>query len=125
MNIEPNTVEEDEKALAAQIALAAVEWKAKWPNHCPACGGWGGITFHQSHPYGMGSASEQLFDECQAIENPTTCHRCGEDGLNEDGEGPCKACGWDFDDGVVQSIGSTPCLSPLVLSAPGLKLVQN
>jgi len=84
---------------------AAAEWVLKWPNHCKACGGWGGSTFLQSHPYGMGSASESLFEQCSAIEKYETCHRCGQDGLTEDGNGPCRFCGWDYDDGSPQ-VGS-------------------
>lgn len=33
-----------------------------WPNHHTACRGWGGSTSYQSHPYGMGSAQEQMFE---------------------------------------------------------------
>src|SRR6185295_15546488 len=79
--------------------MTPAEWKAKWPRHCTLCGGWGGKTFYQSHGPGP---SEQMFDLCvhDQDEDFSLCHRCGENGLTEDGEGPCKSCGWDFDDGI-------------------------
>lgn len=40
-----------------------------------------------------------MFDPCEATERIETCHRCGLDGLAEDGEGPCTHCGWNYDDG--------------------------
>lgn len=74
-------------------------WADLWPNHCRACRGWGGATSYQSQPYGMGSVQESFFDPCGAIDNPLTCHRCGAPGLSEDSDGPCGACGWNYDDG--------------------------
>lgn len=72
-------------------------WRNRWPLHCRACDGWGGRTFLQSHGPGP---SEQLFDICGATEDIAMCHRCGVTGLDEDGNGPCTACGWNYDDGV-------------------------
>ena len=97
-----DTLFEDEETYqqcAERIAKESAAWQQAWPNHCKACGGWGGANINQSHPYGSGTATETLFDPCGAIENPATCHRCGQDGLSEDGEGPCKYCGWNYDDG--------------------------
>ena len=81
-------------------------WAQRWPDHCHACRGWGGSTFYQSHPYGMGSASERMFEPCDDCSMLGKCARCGELGLtNEDrgdestGEGPCKFCGWNYEDG--------------------------
>jgi len=92
----------DEQRAAEAIMKAAAEWRAKWPNHCVKCHGWGGFTFKQSHPYGMGSATETLVDPCEAIAKLETCHRCGYDGLTDTAEGPCKFCGWNYDDGELQ-----------------------
>lgn len=89
----------DAQAVVEADAMRSAAWRAKWPHHCKACAGWGGVTFFQSHPYGMGSAHEAMFDPCEAAHSPAICHRCGEPGLTEDGEGPCNACGWDYDDG--------------------------
>lgn len=77
----------------------AAAWREKWPNFCKSCRGWGGSVFYQSHPYGSTSAQEPLLELCDAIADPSICHRCQNAGLDEDGEGPCKACGWSYDDG--------------------------
>jgi len=90
---------EAERQRAQQVAVAAAAWRKAWPNHCAACRGWGGSPFTEMHGFKFGPG-EQLFDPCQALPNPATCHRCGQDGLDEDGEGPCKHCGWNCDDGV-------------------------
>lgn len=81
------------------VAEAAARWRAAWPDHCKACQGWGGAVSFQTHPYGATSAAEPLFDLCEAHERIETCHRCGQDGLAESGEGPCLHCGWNYDDG--------------------------
>lgn len=73
------------------------EWVKKWPNYCKTCKGWGGFGYTQSHGPGL---NEQMFDVCDAPEKSETCHRCGQDGLDADANGPCKHCGWNFDDGL-------------------------
>lgn len=79
--------------------MRASEWAQRWPRHCRACGGWGGVEYVERVPYGMGSAGMPAFDPCEALEL-TVCHRCGEHGMDEFGGGPCQACGWNFDDGL-------------------------
>lgn len=88
---------QEKQWIAERDAVNAV-WRARWPNHCPACRGWGGAVHHESHGFSHGAA-EQIFDLCDAIPE-TQCHRCGERGLTEEGEGPCARCGWNFDDGL-------------------------
>lgn len=88
-----------DRVLASERDAANDEWRGKWPNHCAACGGWGGATSHQSVPYGATSASFPVFDVCEALA-ATQCHRCGQHGLSEDSEGPCSFCDWNFDDGL-------------------------
>ena len=68
-------------------------WKEKWPNYCTACGGWADM------PRNIDSMAS-VIRLCER--RPTTqCHRCGEHGLDgELWEGPCSACGWNFDDGL-------------------------
>lgn len=88
---------------AAGVDKARAEWAAKWPNHCTKCEGWGGFSYTQKHDEGPG---EPMFDLCGALE-ATQCHRCGQHGLTSDdpaevGLGPCKFCGWNFDDGMPQ-----------------------
>lgn len=80
------------------VEVAAAEWRAKWPNHCKACRGWGGSSYEESHGF-KGGGTETIMDPCGAHEDLTICHRCGANGLNEHGEGPCTACGWNCDDG--------------------------
>jgi hypothetical protein len=94
---EADELARQEQELAARIEAEARAWKQKWPHHCTACGGHGGGTFRQGHPYGMGTAYEELWDPCEEGE-PTKCHRCGEHGLTADGDGPCAKCGC-YDDG--------------------------
>jgi hypothetical protein len=78
-------------------------WKLAWPNHCTACGGWGGKVFYETHGFAGGGA-EQMFDpcpECSDAEHPK-CGRCGHGFTEEWVENPvpCKACGWNHDDGI-------------------------
>lgn len=75
------------------------EWRSLWPHHCKTCHGWGGAISYQSQPYGAGPAQESIFDPCDAPPRIETCHRCGQDGLSSDGDGPCSFCGWNYDDG--------------------------
>jgi len=89
-----------EKEHAEAVNKAAAEWDQKWPDHCKSCNGWGGSVFYENH--GLPGVGEAMFDECGAIEDLTICHRCGKHGLNEDGEGPCSECGWNYDDGKPQ-----------------------
>lgn len=66
-------------------------WIARWPLYCTNCHGWGAV--------GEDCACEDCVDEGK-------CPRCGEPGLTSEGrgddttgEGPCKSCGWNYDDG--------------------------
>lgn len=87
----------EERRRAEQVEAAAQAWRRAWSRHCAACGGWGGSSFTEMHGF-RGGSGEQMFDPCGAFPNAATCHRCGQDGLGEDGDGPCKHCGWDYDD---------------------------
>lgn len=89
---------EQEAVIDAETRRRSDAWQEQWPNHCAACGGWGGSSYQQAHPYGSGVAHETLYDICEAIDYDV-CHRCGQVGLSEDGEGPCSNCGWNYDDG--------------------------
>lgn len=94
----PEAWEVVEQEMAGHYARLAGEWHAKWPHACAHCKGWGLFYFTESHGFKHGP-SEVLSDPCDALP-PTTCHRCGApDALGEDGEGPCKSCGWNYDDG--------------------------
>jgi hypothetical protein len=96
---EPEAWEVAQDAADAQIRAANAQFERLWPNYCKHCGGWGGSSYQESHGF-KGGGSETIFDLCGALENEQ-CHRCGARGLSEDGEGPCKACGWNFDEGLV------------------------
>jgi hypothetical protein len=79
-------------------------WKARWPNHCKACGGWGVLQRTGHEPNESGEITLRL---CDALP-PGTCHRCGApDGIDLQDElsRGCRECGWDFDDGVPEPGG--------------------
>lgn len=76
------------------------EFRSKWPNHCKDCGGWGLHSFTEMHGFNHGSG-EEITDPCECTENGK-CPRCGkEDALDEEGQGPCPKCNWNYDDGIV------------------------
>lgn len=82
----------------AELNAQAAEWRQRWPAHCKACGGWGGTAYTEMHGF-KGGSGETIADPCDALPE-TTCHRCGAaDGLTAEGEGPCRHCGWNYDDG--------------------------
>ncbi len=94
-----------------QKALA--EWQAKWPNACKKCGGWGGHTYkYDPSPAGVSLSPGCMtdFDPCEApgCISEGNCARCGKPALStipgvcEEGEGPCKECGWNYNDGEPQ-----------------------
>jgi hypothetical protein len=71
---EAEQLEAIEREFAEHAAKVNAEWTERWPHHRRNCGGWGGHWFGQSHPYGAGSATEYLFDLCDALP-PEVCHR--------------------------------------------------
>lgn len=76
--------------------LRAETWRADWPQHCRSCGGWGD---HEYERVGLPIMVEpRIARECDSTD-PHRCHRCGMPGLDEDSNGPCGSCGWDYDDG--------------------------
>lgn len=90
-----------EQRHVAKMDAAAAAWRRAWPKHCTACSGWGGRGFTEMHGF-KGGSGERMFDPCEALPNPATCHRCGLDGMTEDAEGPCTHCAWDYNDGAPQ-----------------------
>jgi hypothetical protein len=80
----------------------ATAWKARWPNHCKACGGWGVLQRADHEPHESGEITLRLCD----APPPGTCHRCGAsngiDVADELSRG-CRYCGWDYDDGVPEA----------------------
>lgn len=82
---------------APQILEANAAWAARWHKHCPACNGWGGF----SEP--LTDAHSGEFTWCTAL-GAEQCHRCGEPGLSAAGVGPCRACAWNYDDGMEDPI---------------------
>lgn len=65
--------------------ISREEWLAKYPNHCKACEG---AAAHYGVRWG-----EETADPCGCAEDGR-CPRCGKQTLDEDGNGPCEACGW-------------------------------
>jgi hypothetical protein len=90
---------ENEQKAYAEIAKLASAWAAKWPNHCKACGGWGGSSYPATGPSYSCGGEPGGFDLCEALPDGA-CHRCG--AITSDLDGACRACGWNFDDGVPQ-----------------------
>jgi ribosomal protein L37E len=78
--------------IAARLTEQSAAWRARWPHACARCGGWGGRTRFSASRW-----EQDDFDLCEALPE-VVCHRCGRPGLNE-GEGPCRHCGWNYDDG--------------------------
>jgi hypothetical protein len=77
------------------------DFRKKWPNHCTKCGGWGMHEFVEMHGFNHG-CGEHMADPCECTEEGK-CARCGkENALGEECEGPCKFCGWNYDDGLAQ-----------------------
>ena len=75
------------------IQEAASAWKARWPGHCAHCEGAGG-----THSPATRWEPED-YTQCAACVEEAKCARCGEEyALTEDGDGPCRVCGWNFDD---------------------------
>jgi hypothetical protein len=63
---EAQQLERIEPEFAAHAARVNAEW-ARALAARKACSGWGGHWFGQSHPYGADSATEYLFDLCDAL----------------------------------------------------------
>jgi hypothetical protein len=80
-------------------------WVARWPKSCRTCRGWGAGRKHWT------SEDDYDVDPCPSCSEAGTCPRCGGPGLTSEGrgddstgEGPCKLCGWDYDDGEPEVI---------------------
>lgn len=80
-----------------QAAIRA--WTAKWPNYCRGCHANGGAVSH-NYPH-----TPDDYDICEDCVGKGICGRCGEPGLTSEergdtstGDGPCKACGWNYHD---------------------------
>jgi hypothetical protein len=87
------------REMNAKIDVERVKYTQLFPNHCKTCEGWGGKSGREFRGmYGMSAAYEDTFDTCSACANQLMCPRCGiENALNEDGEGPCPSCKWNYD----------------------------
>lgn len=87
-------------AATADAEVARGLYRARWPNHCRSCNGWGGrVTEYDPSPPGvsLGPGTMMDFDPCPDCYAHFTCPRCT---LREawpddsDGDGPCRRCGW-------------------------------
>lgn len=90
--------------IAHQVTVENNKWTEKWPNYCRDCGGWGGFTIPGVYSGPPERCYPEDFDLCNALPEDR-CHRCsGELQAQKDGvqPGPCKTCGWNFDDGLRQ-----------------------
>lgn len=85
------------RALAEARALNA-PWEARWPDYCRKCYGTGIVTFWHT-PGDPCHGQEQLTEPCAECTEKGLCARCkGPLTDPEDGDGPCTACGWNYDD---------------------------
>jgi hypothetical protein len=78
---------------------ARERWKAAWPDYCSVCEGRGGTHYAGYFDYKAGAGEPPSFDPCEACVCQGRCARC-QSALSdqETGEGPCTACGWNYDD---------------------------
>jgi hypothetical protein len=92
--------------------LSVEAWKAKWPNWCRACNGWGALDTGGPDVWpAVDNATQKeredagfvdCWTKCE-VRSELKCHRCS-------GEFPasaypekhwcCNECGWSFDDGI-------------------------
>lgn len=89
------------QAKEAEARRATIAWCERWPNHCPTCTGAGVVGWYENQaPLGSGQVwNEHLEEPCPACTAEGKCARCGKMGLDpETSEGPCRACGWNYDD---------------------------
>ncbi len=88
---------DDYEQMLEATAEASREWRARWPHCCSACGGWGGRTHYEHHPYGMTTATETLWEPCETCVLAGICPRCGAEGEADEDDGlvRCETCGWD------------------------------
>lgn len=89
--------------LSCRLDVLRCRWRRflfwiRFPNYCRSCDAEGG----SGSPGGYMCPPE--FDVCEGDarfagdEDCSRCHRCGDRGLTEDGDGPCSKCGWNYDD---------------------------
>ena len=90
---------------------AVTAWLERWPRHCEECRGRG----CWSSPGSWDAPGDG--GPCEGCTEQGICPRCGEPGLTAEsrgdsstGEGPCSACGWDYDDSCPElPDGPCPC----------------
>lgn len=78
-----------------------IVWAGTWPNWCRSCRGFGAF-----YDYG----SYEVPPSCEPCDDCTgrgICSRCAHAGLTSEdrgdqstGDGPCRCCGWNYDDGL-------------------------
>jgi hypothetical protein len=94
--------EHEEQALAeidAKVQQYNTIWKAKWPDYCRVCDGWGMLGEAPNTPEDPGP------EPCDAFGDEDRCHRCGSPlsdlPLNQAmSQWHCSMCGWSWDDGL-------------------------
>lgn len=73
----------------------------QWPRYCRKCNGQGQFEDrYDPSPAGvsLGSGFYTDYEPCDSCTGKLLCARCGEEGLNGEGEGPCSYCGWNYGD---------------------------
>jgi len=102
----PKNADHSEECLAASIRheLTRIGYALQWPDHCQACGGWGGSFYHYDpSPAGisLGSGYMTDCDPCQVCSENGRCPRCNAESLNDENEyASCDQCGWNMEESV-------------------------
>lgn len=112
MNHTPECIAAEEK-----VNMSRIEWMLQWPQHCRECEGHGGFTFVERHGFNHGPG-EVMSDVCETCVVNSICARCGLKTLNEDGDGPCTNCGWNYNDGCQIAFECWGCSNPDPSSKP-------
>lgn len=96
-------------------------WIAEWPNYCRECNGAGEHHWIENGaPHGAGFWSMPMSEFCENCVGVGKCSHCGAPDMidTETGDGPCSACGWNYDDECPLEYPDGPCNCQLELIWP-------
>jgi hypothetical protein len=93
-------------------AAARATYQQRWPHHCRRCQGYGQfIDRYDPSAAGVSLSSGYMLgaEPCDACTEHNLCPRCmllglqlpSEENGYEYGKGPCRICGWDYEQGGI------------------------